>query len=125
MRLKSGAALVAAIAALGMSAPAFASDPSGMYHRKNNDLVQVWITDGKLYCRIMQGSKPNFEMCHGMTLSGDEWTGKHMKHPSMPGFMTFNGTVTTDSDTIKIKGCAMGKSFCDSESWTRVPPKGA
>ncbi|MBD3728674.1 MAG: hypothetical protein IE933_03115 [Sphingomonadales bacterium] len=113
-------ALCASLVAAGMATPAMAGDPSGNYKRKNGDLVRVWVTDGKLYCRIMEGSKPNFEMCHGMTESGEAWTGKKMKHPGMPGFMTFNGTVTNDATSLKIKGCAMGKSMCDSEVWQKI-----
>jgi hypothetical protein len=39
-----------------------------------------------------------------------------MKHPDMPGFMTFNGTVTFGSNGLKIRGCAVG--VCQSEIWT-------
>ena len=109
--------------ALGIAAPASAADHSGNYHRKNGDLVRVWIDGGKLYCKIVEGKKKNFEMCHGMAQNGEEWNGKHMKHPGMPGFMSFNGTVTSDETSIKIKGCALGKSFCDSEIWTKVKEK--
>lgn len=103
-----------------LATPLLARDPSGSYHRKNGDLVRVWITNGSLYCRIIEGTKPNFEMCNGMRLSGEDWAGKKMKHPAMPGFMRFNGTVSGDETSIKIKGCAFGKSFCDSELWTKV-----
>lgn len=115
------AALAAAIVLCGIATPALASDPSGEYVRKNKDTVQVWIAQGKLYCKIVTGSRPNFEMCHGMSPVGEAWKGNHMKHPSMPGFMTFNGTVTNDDQTLKIKGCALG--ICDSEIWTKVERK--
>ncbi|MCP5395553.1 MAG: hypothetical protein H6918_02245 [Sphingomonadaceae bacterium] len=118
---KTLVALCAASVAFGLSVPASAAaDPTGAYKRKNGDTVRVWVTEGKLYCRITEGKKKNFEMCHGMTDSGEAWTGKKMKHPGMPGFMSFNGTVTSDASSIKIKGCAMGKSMCDAETWTKV-----
>lgn len=99
---------------------ASAAGPAGQYTRKNGDLVQVSVVNGLLYCKIVKGSRPNFEMCHGMTHNGPAWTGKKMKHPSMPGFMTFNGTVTHDAQTLKIKGCAMGNAMCDKEMWSRI-----
>ncbi|WP_338467069.1 hypothetical protein RXV95_00485 [Novosphingobium sp. ZN18A2] len=121
-----GAAILAAAVAVGLASPAFsATDPSGNYKRKNGDLVHVWIDGGKLYCKITQGKKKDFEMCHGMSPVGETWQGKHMKHPGMPGFMTFNGTVTSDPGSIKIKGCAFGKSMCDSEVWQKVEPEPA
>lgn len=109
-----------AVLAAGLSAPAFAGDPSGTYKRKNGDTVKVWIDNNLLYCKITEGKRPGFEMCHGMSKDGDAWKGSAMKHPGMPGFMTFNGTVTSDAGTINIKGCAIGQSMCDSEVWTRV-----
>lgn len=120
MKIGRGYAVIAALAVLGLSSAAMASDPTGKYRRKNNDLVQVWVAEGKLYCKIVEGKKLNFEMCHGMTPEGEAWKGKKMKHPSMPGFMTFNGTVTMEGTAIKIKGCALGNSMCDSETWTKV-----
>lgn len=108
-----------ALALLGASA-AQARDPSGRYQRPNGDQVIVWIAEGKLYCRIEKGKRPGFEMCHGMMPQGENWFGKGMKHPSMPGFMTFNGTVSSDPQKIVIKGCAMGKSMCQSEVWPKI-----
>ncbi|WP_369027288.1 hypothetical protein [Qipengyuania sp. RANM35] len=109
-----------AVLAMGVAAPAVAGDPTGNYQRKNGDKVHVWVAEDKLYCRITEGKKKDFEMCHGMSPQGEAWFGKKMKHPGMPGFMTFNGTVTHDAKSIKIKGCAMGKSMCDSEVWTKL-----
>jgi uncharacterized protein (DUF2147 family) len=84
------------------------------YLRKGDQVIQVIEQDGKLYCRRVSDK---FEMCHGMTKQDDgSWTGKHMKHPDMPGFMTFNGTVTFGSNGLKIRGCAVG--VCQSEIWT-------
>lgn len=108
-----------ALAAIG-SSPATAADPSGKYQRPNGDRVIVWVAEGRLYCRIEQGKRPGFEMCHGMAPQGANWFGKRMKHPSMPSFMTFNGTVSSDPQKITIKGCAMGKAMCQSELWKKI-----
>ncbi|MFZ1682243.1 MAG: hypothetical protein WAT70_14575 [Rhizobiaceae bacterium] len=111
---------VAVVAAL--AAPALAAeDVEGRWLRPNGDVVVAAVADGKLACHIDTGSRPGFEMCHGMVRQGDAWTGSGMKHPEMPGFMTFNGTVVVFGDELKIKGCAIGQAFCDSETWTRAP----
>ena len=34
--------------------------------------------------------------------------------------MTFNGTVTVSPAGLTIKGCAVGQSMCDLETWTRL-----
>lgn len=108
-------------AMVGLAATSvFARDPSGGYQRPNGDEVKVWVVAGKLYCKIEKGKKPGFEMCHGMAPQGEDWFGKGMKHPGMPGFMTFNGTVSSVEKAITIKGCAMGKSMCKSETWARI-----
>lgn len=111
--------LTACAACTAFAAPATA-DPTGRYTRKNGDVVQISVSSGKLYCRIVSGSQPGFEMCHGMSRSGSAWAGDAMRHPDMPGFMTFNGTVTGGGSSISIKGCAIGQSMCDSETWTKA-----
>jgi uncharacterized protein (DUF2147 family) len=116
MRLISAAALVL----VSLSAASAAEDVEGNWKRPNADTVAATVTDGKLNCAITTGSKPGFEMCHGMVKTGDAWTGESMKHPDMPGIMTFNGTVVVFGDELKIKGCAVGQAFCDSETWTRA-----
>lgn len=89
------------------------------YVRKGDQDIAVVIKDGKLFCtRVSDG----YEMCNGMEKSADgAWRGGQMKHPDMPGFMRFNGTVTfLPSDKPKeltIKGCALG--MCDSETWAK------
>lgn len=108
------------LAMLVLSATPSLADPSGKYTRKNGDVVQVSVSGGKLYCKIVSGSQPGFEMCHGMSKSGGGWAGNAMKHPDMPGFMTFNGTVTGGGSSISIKGCAIGQSMCDSETWAKA-----
>lgn len=102
--------------ALSMSAPAFALDD---YLRKEKDIINVFVKDGKLFCNR---AEDKFEMCHGMAQEGEGWKGKKMKHPDMPGFMTFNGSVSFTDTTLTIKGCAVGNSMCDTEVWTKIAP---
>lgn len=111
------AALAAAFALA--AAPAFADGPAGKWTRANGDVVTATVSGGKLWCKITSGSKPGFEMCHGMSQSGGKWTGTEMRHPSMT-MMSFNGTVVVSGNTLSIKGCAVGQSMCDSEKWTRA-----
>ncbi len=114
-------ALAAACIAATAAPAASAEQVAGMFKRPNGDTVQVSVNGGKLYCTIVAGSQQGFEMCHGMSKTGPGvWQGSDMKHPSMPGFMTFNGTVTFTSGGLSIKGCAIGQSMCDAEDWTRV-----
>ena len=60
MKLRYRLGLGIALAAMATS-PAMARDPSGTYTRPNGDVVRVWITDNKLYCRIIEGNRPDFE----------------------------------------------------------------
>lgn len=98
--------------ALALAAGAAQADS---FIRKGDQEIAVTQRDGRLYCtRVADG----YEMCNGMTQSDDgAWRGKGMKHPDMPGFMKFNGTVIIGSNALKIKGCAVG--ICDSEVWAR------
>lgn len=103
--------------ALASAQQAMAGEAAGTYKRSNGDIVRVSVNGGKLYCKIVSGSQPGFEMCHGMAnAGGDTWSGADMKHPSMPGMMTFNGTVVVAGAGLSIKGCAVGQSMCNSES---------
>ena len=103
------------------TAAAASAAETGMYKRPNGDLVEVSVKGGKLYCANVQGGQQGFEMRHGMSKTGPGvWQGAEMKHPSMPGFMTFNGTVTFAAAGLSIKGCAIGQSMCDAEDWTRA-----
>ncbi|MEZ5998114.1 MAG: hypothetical protein R3B98_05420 [Hyphomonas sp.] len=98
---------------------AAAGAPLGQWTRKNGDTVDITLNGNELFCTITEGKKAGFEMCHGMTLREDgTWKGKKMKHPGMPGFMTFNGTIKVDGDSLSIKGCAAG--VCDSETWNKI-----
>lgn len=114
MRMSYLAAIAAAIAVLmTANTPAFAM---GDYLRKGSQTVKVFTSGGKLYCKR---KSDGFEMCHGMSKKGAKWVGGNMKHPDMPGMMTFNGTVTFTSGGLNIKGCAIGQSMCDAENWKK------
>ena len=105
---------------IGLTQAAGAVEAAGTWVRPNGEIAQVSQRGGHLFCKIVTGKSPGFEMCHGMTKSGDDtWQGSAMKHPEMPGFMTFNGTVTVQAASLTIKGCAIGQSMCDAETWTR------
>ena len=109
-----------AISLFGLTQAAGAVDANGTWVRPNGEIAQVSQKGGHLYCTIVKGKSPGFEMCNGMDKAGDNtWQGGHMKHPEMPGFMTFNGTVTLQPASLTIKGCAIGQSMCDAETWTR------
>lgn len=101
------------LVALCLSIPAMAS--ADTYLRKGTEEISVTDKGGALYCtRVSDG----FELCNGMTKSEDgAWRGKKMKHPDMPGFMRFNGTVVIGANALQIKGCAVG--MCDSEVWQK------
>lgn len=99
-------------ATLGTSVSA---DVLGTYMRKGDQVITLHTEGGLLYCT--RGSD-GFELCHGMALQADgTYQGEDMKHPDMPRFMTFNGTVTFGTGMVSLKGCAAGKSLCQSEDW--------
>lgn len=108
-------ATVALTLGVAMSATMINAKVLGTYIRKGDQVITLHTEDGLLYCtRASDG----FELCHGMAEQPDStWKGKKMKHPDMPRFMTFNGTVTFGSDKVKLKGCAAGNSLCQSEAW--------
>lgn len=101
-----------AVAALAFSTVASAET----YVREGSEKINVVDKGGRLYCtRISDG----YEMCNGMTKRTDgSWRGKKMKHPDMPRWMSFNGTVIFTQAGLSIKGCAVG--MCDSESWAKA-----
>ncbi|MDP7185408.1 MAG: hypothetical protein QGI08_06770 [Paracoccaceae bacterium] len=85
-------------------------------HKKGDQEIDVTIQDGTLWCtRVSDG----FEMCNGMVEGEDfRWRGKNMRHPDMPKWMKFNGTVSFLEGGLNIRGCAVG--FCDGEDWTKA-----
>lgn len=113
-------ALAVAVVLFGLSPAAGADDIAGNWVRPNGEVAQVSRKGSHIYCKIVTGKSPGFEMCNGMDRTADNtWQGGQMKHPEMPGFMTFNGTVTLSAAALTIKGCAIGQSMCDAETWTR------
>ena len=107
-------------AAAFMAAPAFAASPWGKWKRPNGNIAKVWQCGGGMCGAIEKGKKKGFVMFKGIKKQGKVWKGD-MKHPEMPGFMTFNGTVSMiGPNKLKVQGCAIGNSMCDAEVWTRV-----
>ncbi|SMH56118.1 hypothetical protein [Maritimibacter sp. HL-12] len=113
-RIKTLAALGAAAVMLS-AAPVAAGTTEWL--REGTQIINVTDDGGRLFCtRASDG----FEMCHGMLQeSPGTWKGPKMKHPDMPGFMTFAGTVLIGSDKLKIEGCVLGGAVCDAEIWTK------
>lgn len=107
---------IAALAALVTIPFASTADAQGVaYMRKDTQEIRVFTNDGKLFCRRVADG---FEMCHGMAEQANgAWKGKGMRHPDMPGFMKFNGTVVFGEAGLSIQGCAVG--ICQSENWTK------
>lgn len=107
-------ALILGVSTISTAASAAAI---GTYTRKTDQSILVHVENGLLYCtRVRDG----FELCHGMSEQEDgTWKGKKMKHPDMPRFMTFNGTVTFADGEMSLKGCAFKDSMCDSETWPK------
>jgi len=108
--------------ALVLGAASFATSVSaeiiGVYLRNGEEFILVRTTDeGQMYCtRVGDG----FEMCDGITQQPDgSWTGNRMKHPDMPKFMSFNGTVIFSENDMLLEGCTTGKTQCESEVWPK------
>ena len=120
--MRSGKRVVlVACALLGAVSSANAAGILGKWKRPNGTIADVYMCGAKLCGKIIAGQPTGFEMFHGMTMvSQMQWQGSQMKHPSMPSFMTFNGTVRLSGDILKVKGCAVGQSMCDEETWTRL-----
>ena len=113
--------LSAAAVTVGLlAAPALAAEPWGKWKRPGGDIAKVWKCGGGMCGSIVSGKKKGFVMFKGIKKQGKAWKG-NMKHPNMPSFMTFNGTVTMlGANKLKVQGCAIGNSMCDAEVWARV-----
>lgn len=107
---------IATLAAVTFTTAANADIYTRMGKKDDAQSIEVTITDGALWCtRVSDG----FEMCNGMTEGDDHlWRGKNMRHPDMPKWMKFNGTVAFLDGGLNIKGCALG--ICDAEDWTKA-----
>ncbi len=110
----------AAVAVAFTAVAASAASPWGKWKRPNGDIAKVWQCGGGMCGAIEKGKRKGFVMFKGIKKAGNAWKGD-MKHPEMPGFMTFNGTVSmVGGDKLKVQGCAIGNSMCDAETWVRV-----
>ena len=108
--------------ALVLGAASFATSVSaeiiGVYLRNGEEYILVRTTDdGLMYCtRVGDG----FEMCDGIAQQEDgSWTGTKMKHPDMPKFMSFNGTVIFSATEMLLEGCTAGNAQCEAEVWPK------
>jgi len=111
--------LVTGLLAATFTFGAFAATAAAVnktYMRKGNQEVRVFTSDGKLFCRRVAD---NFEMCHGMAKTAvGTYQGDKMKHPDMPSFMTFDGTVVIGGNKkLSIEGCMVGGAICQKEIW--------
>ncbi len=93
---------------------------TGNYKRPNGSIAKVWMCGGGLCGKVVKGKGSGTVMFNGIKKAGKVWKGD-MKHPDMPSFMTFNGTITPmGGGKIKVQGCAIGQSMCDAETWVKV-----
>ena len=112
MKMKAIGLIAASVMTL---ASAVSADTYIRTHKNTDQEIDVSIKDGTLWCtRVSDG----FEMCNGMTENEDgTWGGNNMRHPNMPKWMKFKGTVYFLEGGLKIKGCAV---ICDSEEWSKA-----
>ncbi|HHN67806.1 MAG TPA: hypothetical protein ENK15_07210 [Thermopetrobacter sp.] len=103
----------------GFSSAALAASPWGMWKRPNGSIAKVWPCKGGMCGKVVKGKGAGRVMFDGIKRHGGVWKGK-MKHPGMPRFMTFNGTVTLLGNKMKVQGCAIGNAMCDAETWVRA-----
>ena len=98
----------------GYGASSAIAGAAGTWKRPNGSTAKVWMCGGGL-C----GSSKGTRMFNGIKKVGkNRWKGD-MKHPEMPGFMTFNGTVSVRGKTMTVQGCMFGGSGCQSEVWKK------
>ena len=112
-------AVMLSLATVGFAASTAIASPAGNWKRPNGSIAKVWSCGGGLCGKVVEGKGAGTVMFNGIKKSGAVWKG-NMKHPDMPGFMTFNGTVSGGGKTLNVKGCALGQSMCDAETWTRI-----
>ena len=115
---------VIALASLALASGLFATEalaatPWGKWKRPNGSIAKVWKCGGGMCGKVIAGKGKGVVMFNGIKRSGGVWKG-NMKHPAMPSFMTFNGTVRLMGRRMKVQGCAIGNSMCDAETWVRV-----
>ena len=106
--------------ALGIAASqALAASPYGTWKRPNGTTAKVWNCGGKMCAKVASGKNKGFTMFRGLKKAGSNtWKG-NMKHPKMGRLFTFNGTVKLSGRSMSVKGCMIGGSFCDAETWRK------
>lgn len=104
----------------GVSATsALAASPYGNWKRPNGSIAKVWNCGGKMCAKVVKGKGAGFTMFRGLKKTGgSSWKG-NMKHPKMGNLFTFNGTVRLSGRSMSVKGCMIGGSFCDAETWRK------
>lgn len=101
------------------STSTFASSPYGNWKRPNGSVAKVWKCGGKMCAKVVSGKGAGFTMFRGLKKSGGKtWKGD-MKHPKMGNLFTFNGTVRFSGRSLAVKGCMIGGSMCDAETWKK------
>jgi uncharacterized protein (DUF2147 family) len=114
--IAAGASVFLAAGFLSTSAIAGAY---GTWKRPNGSTVKVWKCGGKMCAKVTAGKGAGFTMFRGLKSAGKNlWKG-NMKHPKMGNLFTFNGTVKYRGGTMSVKGCMIGGSFCDAETWRK------
>jgi len=119
-RMICSTAAITMLAGLGLSTAASAQEAFGEWLRPDGTIALTTECDGGLCGELISGEQTGMVMFQSLKSSGDDqWKGD-MKHPDMPGFMTFNGTVTLGDGELMVQGCAVGGSMCDAETWVSL-----
>jgi len=119
-RILATSAALAMLASLGFTSAASAEGAYGEWLRPDGTIAMTSECDGGLCGEIISGEQTGMVMFQSIKSSGDnEWKGD-MKHPDMPAFMTFNGTITHGDGELMVEGCAVGGSMCDAETWVSL-----
>jgi uncharacterized protein (DUF2147 family) len=116
---KSLLAVASAAALLVATTGSALAGPAGTWKRPNGSTAKVWMCGGGLCGKVTKGKGAGTTMFNGIKKSGKAWKG-NMKHPDMPSWMTFNGTVAGGGKTLRVKGCMIGGAMCDAETWQRI-----
>ena len=124
---------LAALAAISMAAPAFASDPIwGIWQTEVDDgsyaLVDMkGCNDGKTCGWIARTFDSNGEyqsenigkvMVINMVAQGNGRYEGNVWRPSND--KTYIGKMELNGNTLTLKGCVAGGLFCAAQTWTRV-----
>lgn len=120
MKKSSLVAAAGGLVMAGLFSQTASAGIAGKYTRPDGTRARIYFCGGKLCGKLISGKQKGYEMLHGMVkVDRSKWQGRKMKHPDMPAFMTFNGTVTRSGRTLTVKGCMIGGVFCDRETWIK------